>query len=116
VGALRSITLTQLEAQLIRVSVTCVKTQDVDTLAEAQGVQFLCPVCYLAQSKDSRIGVHSVRVWFRDRGVSEREYPSPGRWHVEGTGLHDLTLHASVQLLSGCKWHGFIKNGEVSVL
>lgn len=108
--------LTQLEAQFIRVTVPGVEVKHVDTLAEAQGLRFLCPVCVRAQSTHSRMGVHSVRVWFRDRGVSDKEYPSPGRWHVEGTGLHDLTLHASVQLLSGCKWHGFIKNGEVSIL
>jgi hypothetical protein len=43
--------------------------------------------------------------------------PGPGRWEFQGTGLGALTLVAgssSIQLLGGCNWHGFVRNGEVT--
>lgn len=90
----------------------------VATLAEAQGIKFLCPRCF-AENKGP-IGTHAIICWSRSRGVSEEEHPKPGRWTMAGTGMQDLTLNGdppggarSVLLLSGCKWHGFITNGEV---
>lgn len=89
----------------------------VDTLAEAQGVMFHCPKCWLANG--GPIGTHRVICWSRSRGVEDFVHPAPGRWRLDGTGLEDLTLNAekpggarSVQLLGGCKWHGFVDNGD----
>ena len=91
----------------------------VPTLAEAQGVQFLCPKCY-AENGGAR-GVHLVVCWSRSRGVPDEATPGPGRWTLVGTGLHDLTLNGdppgaarSVLLTSGCGWHGFVTNGEAA--
>lgn len=81
-------------------------------MAEADGVQFLCPKCYL-ENKGS-VGTHSVRCW--SPKIPQDIPPKPGRWSLVGTGIHDLTLVAnqsSVLLTSGCKAHFLIKDGEV---
>jgi Family of unknown function (DUF6527) len=43
--------------------------------------------------------------------------PGPGRWDASGTAIYDLTLNPSVNLDvhlndKGCKWHGWVKNGD----
>lgn len=108
--------LTELEPQFVR-AVGSGGHQDVDTLAEAQGVIFTCPACY-AKNGNSDIGVHSVLVWFRDRGVPDEAFPRPARWTASGSSLNDLTLSPSINLQtderSRDEWHGFIINGEVT--
>lgn len=88
----------------------------VDTLAEAQGVMFLCPKCFKANN--GSIGTHMVICWFVGRGVPDDVFPKPGRWNPSGTGLHDLTFVGpgafSVLLTSGCNWHGFVTNGDAA--
>lgn len=91
----------------------------VATLAEAMGVQFLCPKCF--QANGGNQGTHLVICWSRSRGAPEEATPGPGRWTLDGTGFHDLTLNGdppgnarSVLLTSGCGWHGFVTNGEVT--
>jgi hypothetical protein len=93
---------------------------EVATLAEAQGIRFICPKCFNANGKQ-RPGVHSIVCWSRSRGVPDDAHPGPGRWMLDGTGFHDLTLNGdppgsarSVLLKAGCGWHGFITNGEVT--
>lgn len=84
--------------------------QTVETLAEAQGVQFLCPKCV----QPGGVG-HYVLCWFR--GVGPSEVPGPGRWNATGDHPANLTLRPSVHLSGpGCGWHGFVTNGEVSIL
>lgn len=87
----------------------------VETLAEAQGIEFLCPLCF-AQNK-GEVGTHGVVCWFNGRGVPDTATPGPGRWNPSGHGLDDLTFvppgAVSVQLLGGgCKWHGFVAGGR----
>lgn len=90
----------------------------VDTLAEAQGIHFLCPKCF--EKNGGTVGTHGVCCWSRSRGVPDDVDPGPGRWVLDGTGIDDLTLNAeasqtrSVQLEGGCAWHGYITNGEVT--
>ena len=91
----------------------------VATLAEAQGVQFLCPICFVANG--GAVGTHSVLCWSRSRGAPDDASPGPGRWTLDGTGFEDLTLNGdppgtarSVALGGGCDWHGFVTNGEVA--
>jgi hypothetical protein len=93
----------------------------VNSIAEAQGVMFLCPKCFAANG--GRVGTHIVICWSRSRGVPDDAQPGPGRWTLEGTGYADLTLNGdavggggarSVLLLGGCAWHGFITKGEVT--
>jgi hypothetical protein len=95
----------------------------VDSIEEAQGIQFLCPVCFTKNGGDK--GTHRVMCWSRSRGTPEEIGPRPGRWTLEGTGYHDLTLNGdnpavpgggarSVLLMGGCGWHGFVTNGKVT--
>lgn len=92
-----------------------------DNINDAHGVEFLCPKCFAANS--GPVGTHAVICWSRSRGVPDEADPKPGRWTLEGTGMHDLTLNGdavggggarSVLLTSGCAWHGFVTNGEVT--
>ena len=86
----------------------------VDTLAEAHGVLFLCPKCYVANGGD--VGTHPVICWFTGK-VPDYASPGPGRWNPQGTGLIDLTFvpgvkSCSVAIIGGCEWHGFVTNGR----
>jgi len=91
---------------------------DVDSLAEAQAVMFLCPLCF--QKNGGAVGTHSIDVTFSDRGVSDSDgthtlQGAPVRWKVGGTGYADLTTQPSILLTgSGCGWHGFITNGQIT--
>ena len=90
---------------------------DVDALAEADGVWFLCPKCY-AQNGGC-VGTHAVICWFVGR-VSDDVEPKPGRWTPTGTGLSDLTFvpsagrSHSVLLTAGCKAHFFVTDGDAA--
>lgn len=89
---------------------------DVDDFTKAQGVQFLCPKCYIKNSGPR--GTHLIMIPFRDRGVLDNQgmhdsNGKPVRWEVSGTSFKDLTTKPSILLTSGCKWHGFITSGEV---
>lgn len=91
----------------------------VETMAEAQGIEFLCPQCFAANG--GAVGTHRVVCWSRSRGVPEDARPGPGRWKLDGTSLADLTLNAdppatarSVQLNGGCNWHGHVTNGDAA--
>lgn len=93
----------------------------VDTLAEANGLMFLCPRCW-TRNKGPQ-GTHMVICW--DPSVPQSTKPVPGRWSLVGTCFDDLSLVAgsSSVLLPGsqqelekggaCGWHGFVKNGEI---
>lgn len=86
------------------------------TIATAQGVMFLDPVEFARNG--GPVGTSSVLVWFRGRGVPDDKDPGPGRWTVSGTSFDDLTLDPSVDLsCSGeypGRWHGWVKNGDVT--
>lgn len=92
--------------------------QSVGTLAEADGVRFLCPVCY--KNNSGPAGTHGIICWFVGK-VPDAATPGPGRWTPQGTGLHDLTFVpgnpprlCSVALTGdGCKAHFHIVNGEI---
>ena len=90
---------------------------DVDALADADGVWFLCPKCFTKHS--SAVGTHAVICWFVGKVPDDLD-PKPGRWTPTGTGLSDLTFVASagrshsVLLTSGCGWHGFVTNGDAA--
>ncbi len=93
--------------------------QFVDDVAQAQGVEFLCPKCF--QENKGNVGTHAVLCWSRSAGVPDTAEPGPGRWRLVGTGLHDLSLmeepgkSRSVLLLGdGCKAHFFVTNGEIT--
>lgn len=89
------------------------RMREVAMLAEAQGICFLCPKCFV--TRGGSMGCHSVIVWFADRGVPAGTRPAPDRWKVAGTNFSDLTLSPSIHLTGGgCGWHGWIRAGEAS--
>lgn len=83
-------------------------------MEEADGVEFICPKCYLDTGKDRR-GVHSVICW--EPQVPLTLSPGPGRWSMRGTGLHDLSLVANSSSIHlqppGCGAHFFVRNGQI---
>jgi hypothetical protein len=88
--------------------------EPVETLAEAHGIRFTCPLCV-----DK--GGHGVICWFEGK-VPDEARPGPGRWTPSGNGFDDLTFvpgariaAVSVALHGGCNWHGFIRSGEVTL-
>jgi hypothetical protein len=118
--------LTQLDPQFVTYEDTGEHKyiHHVKTLAEAQGIMFLCPRCFVANGY-TNVGTHQVLCWSRSAGASEHADPRPGRWQMVGTNFSDLTLNGdllgmpgqgsrSIQLLGGCNWHGYITDGEVT--
>jgi hypothetical protein len=104
--------LADLEPQFLRVEEAGRVLRHVDTLAEAEGIMFLCPVCFAKNA--GRVGTHAVICW--RPSVPQYVLPGPGRWEFEGTGYEDLTLRAgssSVLLNGGCKAHFFVTDGQI---
>ena len=107
--------LTELEGKFIRVVDDRIR-EYVDTIDQADGVIFLCPVCW--KKNGGSMGTESMICW--KPSVPQTISPSGGRWNLVGTGLDDLSLVAgssSILVRNGDgseHWHGFIKNGEVT--
>lgn len=91
----------------------------VDSLAEADGICFLCPLCF--SKNNGPVGTHSVICWFVGHVPDDLD-PKPGRWTPAGSGIDDLTFvpgnpprAVSVLLTgNGCGWHGFIRGGDAT--
>ena len=47
----------------------------VDDIAQAQGITFLCPVCFAKNG--GNVGTHGVICWSRSRGVPDSASPGP---------------------------------------
>ena len=95
----------------------------VNSLEEAQGIMFACPLCHNKRTRDGYEGSHSVMVAFANKGIIEEHCCAmrnkEGRlvlWNVGGSGFDDLTITPSILIQGGCGWHGFVTNGEVSIL
>jgi len=85
--------------------------------AKADSVMFLCPLCF--EKNKGKRGTHSVRVDFVGGRVPDdvcikNEEGKPVRWTAVGTTIDDLTLTPSIQILHGCKWHGFVTKGDAA--
>ena len=81
----------------------------VDTVHEADGIQFDCPKCHADDKKG-----HTIICW--QPHVPQNIFPHPGRWYLVGTCYGDLTLKSSpslVQLQNGCHAHFFIRDGFI---
>jgi hypothetical protein len=106
--------LVDLEPQFLR-RIDDMHFQNVDSIAEADGLWFLCPKCFAANG--GPVGTHIVICWHPR--VPQTTSPTPGRWELLGSGYADLTLRAgsSSVLLpgEGCKAHFFINNGEIQM-
>lgn len=110
------LTLRQLEGELIKVTTDGYKSATGLSLAEADGVFFLCPKCFAANG-NSNVGTHGCICWFKGR-VPDSQIPGPGRWNPQGTSIDDLSLvppgMCSVQLNGGCNAHFNVTNGQIS--
>src|SRR3990167_3323009 len=83
-------TLKDLEAEFLKLDTLDPKSyRRVPTLAEADGLMFLCPKCFAANN--GRVGTHMVLCWFVGK-VPDDLIPKPGRWTPQGTGLDDLSF------------------------
>jgi hypothetical protein len=88
----------------------------VDSIAEADGIMFLCPVCWKKNS--GPVGTHGVICW--NPSVPQTTSPINGRWNLVGTGFQDLSLVAGsssvlIRNPDGSEhWHGYLKDGEVT--
>ncbi len=109
--------LSQLEAEFLKCSLETAGPfvgrdllSRVATLAEADGIMFMCPKCFETNG-------HQVRVFFRGRGAPDRlGKNSKGvtvRWNASGTGLADLVLTPSIQIEGCCGWHGFVGSSGI---
>lgn len=84
----------------------------VDTLKEAQLLHFLCPKCY--RENNGPVGTHSIHMPFADRGVDHQL--EKHQWNVTGTNFEDLSTNPSYLIVGGCAWHGYITNGDVTII
>lgn len=86
-----------------------------DEIAGADGLEFLCPVCFKANN--GPVGTHAIICWTPK--VPQSTSPTPGRWNIQGSGYHDLSLVAgsSSVLLNGapCKAHFFVRSGQIEI-
>lgn len=85
--------------------------------ADAQGIHFLCPVCFAKNG--GAVGTHWCDVTFEGRGATPSQGShgtddAPTRWNVTGDSFENLSTTPSILLIGGCAWHGFITNGEVT--
>lgn len=101
--------LTDLDPQFLMAK-TKTRYAHTDDAAKAQGIMFLCPVCF--KKNKGAVGTHSVIVWFDGRGTL-KECDGP-RWSVRGSNYGDLTIAPSIHTIGGCGWHGHVKKGEVT--
>lgn len=104
--------LLDLDPEFLTVDIETKIMTIVDNIEKAQGVNFLCPKCFV--DNEGEVGTHRVICW--NSSVPQEVYPVPGRWEMEGSGFNDLTLKAgssSVLLTGGCAAHFFITNGDI---
>lgn len=109
-------TLRELEAEFVKLDSIDPKVYGrVLSLAEADGLLFMCPKCFTENK--GKVGTHWVLCWFVGKVPDDLD-PKPGRWTPAGTSLDDLSFvpgsgrSHSVLLQSGCAWHGFLTNGR----
>jgi hypothetical protein len=89
---------------------------DVDDLSQADGISFLCPLCF--ERNGGNVGTHGIRIDFVGRGTPDsacikNSQGVPVRWTVQGTSYEDLTLGPSILIIGGCAWHGFVEQGGI---
>ena len=89
----------------------------VDTLAEADGVWFLCPKCFA--ENHGPVGTHMHMIGFAGRcppgSYTKGSAGEDTRWQVAdcSTCMEDLVLTPSIQAIGGCNWHGFVGSSGV---
>lgn len=92
--------------------------RQVDNLADADRVSFLCPKCF--SNNGGRVGTHWIAIDLAGRRTPDKDCVRnseghPVRWEFTGTCLEDLALSPSIQVIGGCNWHGFVyRDGVVT--
>lgn len=108
-----------------------------DSIIEADGLMFLCPLCYwrvrdkvldalhgttgditIETVEALGLGAHLVWVSFANRGLADDAGTrgasgTPSRWSVSGSSFDDIALNPSILVSHPCGWHGFIENGQI---
>lgn len=84
------------------------------SLEGAQGLSFLCPVCF--EKNKGSVGTHRVEISFAGKGAKDNQGSQdvdgkPLRWSVSGTDINDLTIISSIP--SSCGLSSQIVKGEV---
>lgn len=105
--------LTDLDAKFLKLESERVHAF-VEDIKDADGVRFLCPVCFINNGNTSE-GTHMMECW-RPHVPQSNSLSGPGRWEFVGSGLDDLTLVAgssSILINGGCNAHFWIRNGEI---
>lgn len=89
---------------------------EVKTVDEAEGIQFLCPMCFTMNK--GAVGTHTIEVTFAGRNVMDhvgsRGEKGPTRWTVSGDSFENLSTTPSILLSAFCGWHGYITDGELT--
>ncbi len=114
--------LTELQPELLKRQPGGVSIHYVQDIKDADGITFLCPVCF--QKNGGESGTHHIMCW--RPSVPPDVSPKPGRWEFRGSGLQDISLvsyplpgggmSASSVLLpdaDGCKAHFHVTNGDI---
>jgi hypothetical protein len=96
-------------------------SRSIDALDGADGVFFWCP-CGYGKPEYPIDGArpHGVLASFANPrgcaaapadGGSQSRHGGPSRWTMNGTGLADLTLSPSIDVIC---WHGFVTKGIIT--
>ena len=114
--------LTDLDGQLYRVMPDH-SLFPVSEVATADVLYFQCPMCAIGKVRVRRDdgggyveGAHYISVPFKAHDglpamPQSDNHPRP-RWSVNGKTLADVTTNPSIQIVGGCNWHGYVRNGE----
>jgi len=101
--------LVELQPAFLVIDKSNVLRHEVDELAAAQGLLFVCPKCR-RRAIEHR---HSVVCWFSGRNVPDEEMPTWNRLDVYGSVYSDLTVVGVIAVRGGCEWRGRIQFGRV---
>lgn len=107
--ATEAMRLADLQPKFLVIERSNVSRREVDNLAVAHGLMFVCPQC-VRRSAERR---HSVVCWFADRSVPDEEMPRWQRLAVHGSRYEDLTLDGVIVVRGGCRWRGRIRDGRI---
>lgn len=101
--------LSELNAHFVGNGGTGVRSADGTPVPRREGVllAFDCPKCGREGER------HGGILCYLDPAMDGGPAVSSHNWQRTGDSIDNLTLSPSILVLSGCGWHGFIRNGEI---